>query len=637
MTRANSIAAAFDHAVRLLENTQPDAARYVFRQILAVVPEHPDVLHFLGLCDLVEGKPGPAVDWIRRSLAGAPSDPVRYNNLAVALVRLGRFEEAVEATGQALVLQPDYADALNNRGSALAELGRNVEALEAYTRALAVVGDSADLHANKGHIHLRLGQPREALDCYTRALVIDPQHAPSLDKLPLSSHLVTLSYFDPDSPYLAECSVSPAALVDFRSACRLLNDSHTEQAADAFEAVLRRHPDWIEARLLAAIAEYRRGAFREGLAHCAHPDDKDLSPSPRAVLEDCRNRLSSALRLKALAGAVHSGQALPPRQDGDDVLHLVCDFPRRAGTELRCLDLAARLRARVRVEVWATSPGMHESFTGQRIRLIDPAAGEVPDGGTLAVIGAWHPIGEWYRAARFRRVLVVYNVDQPSHLEAAVRALALPGKPPIEIVYASDWMREQIGLPGHFEPSPVDLQRFQPQHGGSRPDRFVVGRLSSDLQYKFHVGAPAFFSALAARGIPVRLMGATVLADVIGATPGIELMAVETQPAVDFLRSIDCFVYRTHCYMPEAWGRVVTEAMAAGLPVVAHVAGGFAQIIEHGCNGFLFNSDEEALSIIDTLRASPELRRRIGEAARASMETLYAESSFDRYWQFYAD
>ncbi|KAB2966288.1 tetratricopeptide repeat protein [Zoogloea sp.] len=637
MTTANSLAAAFEHAVRLLENNQPDAARYVFRQILAVVPEHPDVLHLLGVCDLVEGKPEQAAGWIRQSLAGAPSDPVRHNNLAVALIRLGRFEEAVEATGQALALHADYADALNNRGSALAELGRNAEALEAYTRAAALVEDSADVHANKGHIHLRLGQPREALDSYLRALAIDARHAPALDNLSQSSHLATLSYFDPDSPYLAGCPVAPASLDDFRGACRLLNDGHIGRAASGFEALLQRHPDWIEARLLAAIVDYRRGEFALGLAHCDRLAAKDLPPSPQAILDDYRSRLSSALRLQALKGSVHSGPAPAPRQARDEVLHLVCDFPRRAGTELRCLDLAARLRAHVRVEVWATSPGIHESFVGQGIRLIDPAAGEVPDGGTLAVIGAWHPIGEWYGAARFRRVLVVYNVDQPNHLESAIRALALPGKPPVEIVYASDWMREQTGLPGRFEPSPVDLQRFRPQPGGFRPDRFVVGRLSRDLHYKFHVGAPAFFSALAARGVPVRMMGATVLADVLGAIPGIELMAVEAQPAEDFLRSLDCFVYRTHSYFPEPWGRVVTEAMATGLPVVAHAAGGFAQIIEHGRNGFLFHSDAEALSIIDALRASPGLRRSVGEAARASVEALYAGSSFDRYWQFYAD
>jgi hypothetical protein len=48
-------------------------------------------------------------------------------------------------------------------------------------------------------------------------------------------------------------------------------------------------------------------------------------------------------------------------------------------------------------------------------------------------------------------------------------------------------------------------------------------------------------------------------------------------------------------------GRVVTEAMACGLPVVCHESGGYAEIIEHGRNGFLFDTQQEALG--DTAQA----------------------------------
>lgn len=640
MTHANSLAAAFDHAVRLLQNNQPEAARYVFRQILAVVPEHSDVLHFLGLCDLVEGRPGAAVDWIRRSLVDAPSDPVRYNNLAVALIRLGRFEEAVEASGHALDLQADYADALNNRGSALAELGRDAQALDAYTRAVGLVGDSAEIYANKGHIHLRLGQPREALECYTKALDIDGAHEQAKANLSLSSHLAVLSYFDPDSAYLAECPVAPESLEEFRVACRQLNDGWIDAAAEGFTALLARYPEWTEARVLAVIAEYRRDRFVEGLENCAKLVSNSPPPALKAVLDEYSRRLAAAERLRGMSDVVghFERSELPPRLDDEDhTLHILSSFHNRAGTELHCLGLAEALRDRVQVHLWSMSPHIHEAFVDAGIRLIGATAGNFPQRGTLAVIGAWHPIGAWYQEAQFRRVIVAYNVDEPEHLERIIRSLALPGKPKVEIVFASEWMKAPTGLPGHFEPSPVDLHVFRPRTSEPHPDHFVVGRLSRDVHYKFHPGAPAFFSQLASRGIRVRLMGATILADSLGSTPGIELLPVNTEPPEDFLRSLDCFVYRTHCYMPEAWGRVVTEAMAMGLPVVAHVQGGFAQIIEHGRNGFLFHSDEEALHIIDTLRASPGLRRSIGEAARATMEALYGESSFDRYWRFYAD
>lgn len=637
MAGTHSIAAAFEHAVRLLDDHQPGAARYVFRQILAVVPGEPDVLHMLGVCDLWEDQAESAVDWIRQSLVGAPSDPVRYNNLAVALIRLQRFDEALEAVDQALALRADYPDALNNRGSALAELGRNEEALEAYAAAAALLADNAQILCNKGHVHLRLGQPREALECYTQALAIDPQHEQARIKLHLTSHLATLSYFDPESRYLAACEVDGASVEGLRSAIRQLNDGLMESAADVLEEVLARNPEWVEARAIAAVTEYRRHGFARGLEHWQAAWSDGLAPALRAILEEYGQRLASAQRLQALKDAVRpfDPAAVPPRESGDEVLHLVCSFPNRAGTELHCMDLAARLKGRIDVKVWSLSPGIHPSFQGQDIRLIDEARGDVPDKGTLAIIGAWHSVGEWFQDSRFRRIIVMYNVDDPQHLERAIRTLSQPGKPPVEIVYASDWMQRQTGLRGHFEPSPVDLEYFCPDPAGVNPERFVVGRLSRDVHYKFHPGAEGFFRTLARKGIPVRMMGATVLADGLGDEAGVELLPVDTEPTNAFLRSLDCFVYRTHCYFPEPWGRVVAEAMATGLPVVAHATGGFAQIIEHGRNGFLFHTDEEALAIVEALSVSVALRQRIGRAARETVEALYSEAAFDRYWQFY--
>jgi glycosyltransferase involved in cell wall biosynthesis len=106
-------------------------------------------------------------------------------------------------------------------------------------------------------------------------------------------------------------------------------------------------------------------------------------------------------------------------------------------------------------------------------------------------------------------------------------------------------------------------------------------------------------------------------------------------PAVDFLRSLDCFTYRTNPSWTEAWGRVVTEAMSVGLPVVVHANGGYAQVIRHGKNGFLFHRDEEALELIQKLHNSPELRKIIGANARQTILDLCSKDGFKRHVQFY--
>ena len=145
------------------------------------------------------------------------------------------------------------------------------------------------------------------------------------------------------------------------------------------------------------------------------------------------------------------------------------------------------------------------------------------------------------------------------------------------------------GLPGRFEPSPIDTYLFAPGVPARvEPARFVVGRLSRDDPVKFHPGAAGFFRTLASQGCEVKLMGATPILPALGGANGITVLPQNSAPAVDFLRTLDCFTYRTHPSWTEAWGRVVTEAMSVGIPVVAHADGGYAQIIRHGENGFSF-------------------------------------------------
>jgi glycosyltransferase involved in cell wall biosynthesis len=74
-----------------------------------------------------------------------------------------------------------------------------------------------------------------------------------------------------------------------------------------------------------------------------------------------------------------------------------------------------------------------------------------------------------------------------------------------------------------------------------------------------------------------------------------------------------------HCSVrPEPFGLVVAEAMAQGRAVVAFDAGGPGEMIESGVSGRLVApGDTDALaSAISDLLARPDLRARLGEAAR---------------------
>ncbi|MEU6668174.1 glycosyltransferase [Streptomyces sp. NPDC046727] len=72
----------------------------------------------------------------------------------------------------------------------------------------------------------------------------------------------------------------------------------------------------------------------------------------------------------------------------------------------------------------------------------------------------------------------------------------------------------------------------------------------------------------------------------------------------------------------EAFGLVVVEAMAAGVPVVAAGHGAFVELVEDGVTGLLHRPGEPAslASCIRRITAEPDLGREMGQAARRRYE-----------------
>lgn len=65
---------------------------------------------------------------------------------------------------------------------------------------------------------------------------------------------------------------------------------------------------------------------------------------------------------------------------------------------------------------------------------------------------------------------------------------------------------------------------------------------------------------------------------------------------------------------------VVLESMAAGLATVTYPVGSVSELVRSGDNGFLCADREEAVRILEKLRDDPELRSRVGRAARKTVE-----------------
>lgn len=77
----------------------------------------------------------------------------------------------------------------------------------------------------------------------------------------------------------------------------------------------------------------------------------------------------------------------------------------------------------------------------------------------------------------------------------------------------------------------------------------------------------------------------------------------------------------------EGWGLAVTEAMSAGLPVVAFKScAGVNELVEDGCSGFLTDDDISSMAgALEKLMESDDLRKEMGMNARHSMEKFSEE------------
>lgn len=71
-------------------------------------------------------------------------------------------------------------------------------------------------------------------------------------------------------------------------------------------------------------------------------------------------------------------------------------------------------------------------------------------------------------------------------------------------------------------------------------------------------------------------------------------------------------------------GLKVLQYQAAGLPVVANPVGVHPEMIRSGIDGFLASTSDGWVEAIRRLADDPELRRRMGRAARISLETKYS-------------
>ena len=105
-----------------------------------------------------------------KALAANPGDPRAHSGLALGLLEKGRFDECIEQCQMALKADPRLALAYNTMGAALARTGKLADAVASLRAAVELNPDSFEYRFNLGRVLAAQGSFGEALLSFKRAV-----------------------------------------------------------------------------------------------------------------------------------------------------------------------------------------------------------------------------------------------------------------------------------------------------------------------------------------------------------------------------------------------------------------------------------------------------------------------------------
>jgi tetratricopeptide (TPR) repeat protein len=148
-------------------------AERAYRRGLELAPKNPEILNALGWTLFQDGRPEAAIVEYERAVTADPKHAKAHNNLALALVELGRLSEAASHFKASLEVEP-RAEIFSDYGFTMERMGKPKEAVQAYVKALELDPSSASAHFNMAVVFVRAGKFPEAEAHYRKALAGKP-------------------------------------------------------------------------------------------------------------------------------------------------------------------------------------------------------------------------------------------------------------------------------------------------------------------------------------------------------------------------------------------------------------------------------------------------------------------------------
>lgn len=181
--RLLSLEEALQVAVSLHQTNQFEQAEELYRKLLALDPENPNLLHFFGLLRHQRGYAEEGAELVKKALALVPDYIDAENNLGNIYLQTGQPELAEPCFRRVIELKPDFAAAYANLGVALKEMESFNEAIACLLKAVDFEPDEACHYQNLGNVYRSMQDYREAVSMYRKSLALKPFDGETYRKL----------------------------------------------------------------------------------------------------------------------------------------------------------------------------------------------------------------------------------------------------------------------------------------------------------------------------------------------------------------------------------------------------------------------------------------------------------------------
>src|SRR5579883_2633230 len=225
-----------------------DHALRSYSSIIAQWPHEIAPYHRLSVIALEQRDPSLALVWIEKALAIDNDVVGLWNNRALALAELARFDEAHSSFERAIELNKNNWEAYYNLGRMLLVQKRYAEAEAPLRQAAEIDPNSADTFNNLGLVLHQLYRYEEACDAFDRAIALKPDYIETISNKGASLYF-SHRFPEAEDTFNKAIAIAPdsTAGVRYNLACLKMCQGRLKEGLEEYEWRWKT-PEWVRPR-----------------------------------------------------------------------------------------------------------------------------------------------------------------------------------------------------------------------------------------------------------------------------------------------------------------------------------------------------------------------------------------------------